>query len=228
MTDTVPTPRPNKRQLQAAATRERMLQAATDVFAEKGYQAASVGTITKRADTAHGTFYLYFRNKDDAFAQVFADLGNHMRDESRAAIIGDRYEGVAAAIRGFLSLFIRYPGLMRAMVEGMMVSPNVEALWREIRTTFSDRIAHRLERERDAGLVRMLDPHAAAQALASMSEWYAFTHLVLGDATTTPPSASELDAAVETLADLWYHAVYGVTDRSVGGPDTATPPATVS
>ena len=217
MTDTKPEPLPNKRQLQAAATRERMLQAATDVFAERGYQAASVGAITKRAETAHGTFYLYFRNKDDAFEQVFASLGEHIRDESRARLSDDRYEGVVGVIRSFLSVFIQYPGLMRAMVEGMMLSPGVETMWREMRTNFSDRIAHRLEREHDAGLVRSLDPQAAAQALASMSEWYAFTHLVLGD-STAPATVSELDAAVATLADLWYHAVYGVTDRSINGP----------
>jgi len=213
MTDAQPLPRPNKRQLQAAATRDRMLHAATEVFAEKGYQAASVGTITKRADTAHGTFYLYFRNKDDAFAQVFAGIGDEIRDESRLSLREDRYENVLGTVRSFLSVFVQYPGLMRAMVEGMMLSPQVEGIWRDMRTGFADKIAHRLEREQEADAVRGLDPHAAAQALSSMAEWYAFTHLVLGDASAAP-TVPELDAAVETLADLWYHAVYGVTDRS--------------
>src|SRR3954468_12470061 len=126
MTDAQPIPRPNKRQLQAAATRDRMLQAATEGFAEKGYQAASVGTITKRADTAHGTFYLYFRNKDDAFAQVFAGIGDQIRDESRLAPREDRYENVTGTVRSFLAVFVQYPGLMRAMVEGMMLSAQVE------------------------------------------------------------------------------------------------------
>lgn len=211
MTDAPQLPRPNKRQLQAAATRERMLQAATEVFAEKGYQAASVGTITKRADTAHGTFYLYFRNKDDAFAQVFAGIADQIRDESRLHLAEDRHENVLGTVRSFLSVFVQYPGLMRAMVEGMMLSPQVEGIWREMRTGFAGKIAHRLEREHEAGAVRALDAHAAAQALASMAEWYAFTHLVLGDATAAP-AERDLDAAVETLADLWYHAVYGVIE----------------
>jgi AcrR family transcriptional regulator len=46
----------NKRQLQAAATQEQLLAAARDVFEEKGYQATTVGAITDRAATAHGTF----------------------------------------------------------------------------------------------------------------------------------------------------------------------------
>jgi len=217
MVDAQQLPRPNKRQLQAAATRERMLQAATEIFAEKGYQAASVGTITKRADTAHGTFYLYFRNKDDAFAQVFAGIGDQVRDQSRLAPREDRYDNVLGTVRSFLAVFVQHPGLMRAMVEGMMLSTQVEGIWREMRSGFADKIARRLEREQDAGVVRALDPQAAAQALSSMAEWYAFTHLVLGD-SATPPTERELDAAVDTLADLWFHAVYGVTDRAASPP----------
>lgn len=209
---TAPHPRLNKRQLQAAETRERMLQASAAVFAERGYQAASVGAITAKADTAHGTFYLYFRNKDDAFAQVFDSLGERIRASSRAGLSDDRYEGVVGVLRGFLEVFVEHPGLMRALCEGMMLSPSVEGIWRAMRTGFSDRIAHRLEREQAAGAVRTLDPQAAAQALCSMAEWYAFTHLVLGD-PTTPATRDDLDDAVATLADLWYHAVYGVTDQ---------------
>lgn len=209
----MPEPRLNKRQQQAAETRERMLLAAGDVFAERGYQAASVGAITKRADTAHGTFYLYFKNKDDAFAQVLHAIQEQIKHDSRAALSEDRFESLAGAIRGFLIVFVQYRGLMRAFLEGMMLSPQIEASWREMRADFTTRIAHRLEREHAAGVVRALDPLAAAQALSSMSEWYAFTHLVLGD-PTSPATEDDLDDAVATLADLWYHAVYGTTDRS--------------
>lgn len=211
----MPEPRLNKRQQQAAETRDRMLTSARAVFAERGYQAASVGAITKQAETAHGTFYLYFKNKDDAFDQVLTSIQEQIKDESRAALGGDRYASLVGAIRGFLVVFVQDRGLMRAFLEGMMLSPQIEASWRAMRADFTTRIAHRLEREHAAGLVRGLDPLEAAQALASMAEWYAFSHLVLGD-PTTPATAGDVDAAVETLADLWYHAVYGVTDRSEG------------
>ena len=209
----MPEPRLNKRQLQAAETRERMLGSARDVFADRGYQAASVGAITKRADTAHGTFYLYFKNKDDAFGQVLHTIQEQITTDSRAALSEDRFDSLAGAIRGFLVVFVQYRGLMRAFLEGMMLSPEIEASWRAMRADFTTRIAHRLEREHAAGAVRTLDPLAAAQALSSMAEWYAFTHLVLGD-PTSPTTEDDVDDAVATLADLWYHAVYGITDRS--------------
>ena len=61
-----------KRQERAAATQSQLLEAAREVFCERGYQATSVAAITDAASTARGTFYLYFRNKEDVFAQLMA------------------------------------------------------------------------------------------------------------------------------------------------------------
>ena len=44
-------------------TRERLLDAALEVFLEAGYDGASLGEITKRADLGTGTLYLHFRDK---------------------------------------------------------------------------------------------------------------------------------------------------------------------
>ena len=133
-------PRLNKRQQQAVETRERMLRAAAEVLAERGYEAASVGAITTRAGIGLGTFYLYFRNKEDAFAQVFATVTDQIRERSRAGLSDDRYQGVTGVIRGLLSVFHEHPGLIRAMVEGMMASPQVTQLWRDMRADFASRL----------------------------------------------------------------------------------------
>ena len=42
---------------------ERILKAATDVFAEKGYDAAGVDEIAKRADVTKPLIYYYFKGK---------------------------------------------------------------------------------------------------------------------------------------------------------------------
>ena len=74
MTTVDETVRAGSRQQQAAATRRQLLDAAGAVFEERGYKATTVGAITDRANTAHGTFYLYFRNKEDAFCQVIESV----------------------------------------------------------------------------------------------------------------------------------------------------------
>jgi TetR/AcrR family fatty acid metabolism transcriptional regulator len=69
--------------------RARILAAAVKVFARKGYFAARVAEIAKKAGVADGTIYLYFRNKEDLLVSLFDEvMAAHLqaaRAELRAA-----------------------------------------------------------------------------------------------------------------------------------------------
>jgi AcrR family transcriptional regulator len=54
-------------------TVRRLLEAGLVEFEEAGFQAARVEDIVRRAKTSHGTFYLYFANKDDLFRTLLRD-----------------------------------------------------------------------------------------------------------------------------------------------------------
>jgi AcrR family transcriptional regulator len=58
---------------QGRQTMRRLLEAGLAVFAEMGLQATRVEDIVRRAQTSHGTFYLYFANKDDLFRTLLQD-----------------------------------------------------------------------------------------------------------------------------------------------------------
>src|SRR5690349_15980293 len=47
--------------------------AALDVFAEKGFAAAKLDEIARRAGVSKGTLYLYFEDKEDLFRAVVRD-----------------------------------------------------------------------------------------------------------------------------------------------------------
>jgi AcrR family transcriptional regulator len=194
----------SKRKEKAAATAEQLLVAARDVFETRGYQATTVGAITEAANTAHGTFYLYFKNKEDAFAKVMASVTAEMYRETQPQE-GDPREALAASTRNFFEVFRAHRGLWRCLLEGLHTSPAIEGMWLDLRRPFVDRIARDLKVLGSEGLVRPVDTDVAAHALGSMVEWFAFTHFELDE-----PSADEvtIDRAVETLTDLWYHSVF--------------------
>ena len=54
--------------------RQRILEAAVEVFARKGYFGARVSEIAKKAGVADGTIYLYFRNKEDILVSLFDEV----------------------------------------------------------------------------------------------------------------------------------------------------------
>jgi AcrR family transcriptional regulator len=58
--------REQKKQL----TEERILKAAINLFTELGYEATTVSQITKQAGIAKGTFFNYFRCKEDLICKI--------------------------------------------------------------------------------------------------------------------------------------------------------------
>ncbi len=54
-------------------TREKIVSAALELFAGKGFDKTTVDEIVNRAGVAKGTFYLYFKSKDDLVKEVAVD-----------------------------------------------------------------------------------------------------------------------------------------------------------
>src|SRR6202041_1350396 len=63
---------------QGRQTLRRLLEAGMAEFDEKGLQAVRVDDIVRRAKTSHGTFYLYFKNKEDLFRALMGDMLHDM------------------------------------------------------------------------------------------------------------------------------------------------------
>lgn len=66
--------------------RALILEAATRVFAERGFFAAQVADIARRAGIAAGTVYLYFRSKDELLITLFDRTMQEAIREGRAAL----------------------------------------------------------------------------------------------------------------------------------------------
>ena len=66
--------RSGRREQNKVENRTALLKAARAVFAEMGYGAASVRDIVRRTDLASGTFYNYFKDKDEIFEAVVGEL----------------------------------------------------------------------------------------------------------------------------------------------------------
>jgi TetR/AcrR family fatty acid metabolism transcriptional regulator len=97
--------------------RRRILDAAVHVFARKGYFAARVSDIAKKAGVADGTIYLYFRNKEDLLVRLFDEVMSVHVAEARAAVhalpsaperllaIAERHLAVLGANRDIAAVF---------------------------------------------------------------------------------------------------------------------------
>lgn len=109
------------------ATRRRLLNAAETEFGTRGYHGASVSSITQRAEIAQGTFYLYFRSKEEMFLHLVKDIGHQLRAHSAQAIAkaGNRIEAERLGLEAFLQFTTRHRGLYRIVQESQFVDPQV-------------------------------------------------------------------------------------------------------
>lgn len=92
----------------SAEKRERILQAAISVFADKGFYDARVSEIAKAAGVADGTIYLYFENKDDVLISIFQD-----RIEKLLEILGE----IAASDRKIEEKVRKIVGIQLGLLE---------------------------------------------------------------------------------------------------------------
>jgi AcrR family transcriptional regulator len=138
----------SKRERAKAANREAILSAAKRVFAQIGYGAATVRDIIRATDLASGTFYNYFRSKEEVFEALADDSAMRFRPILRDAHdrAKDFEDFVRRAILGYF-LFLRDEhgaGAVPIGERGPHVrtdTPQMMTVYEEIKASIEDAIA---------------------------------------------------------------------------------------
>ena len=128
--------RTGRREQNKAENRTALLKAARGVFAEMGYGAASVRDIVRRTDLASGTFYNYFKDKDEIFEAVVGELTSvllqrHREGRGRATTAEEFVREHYAAYFNFLAEDVELLALARSSftsVRTLLDKPDVRAL----------------------------------------------------------------------------------------------------
>lgn len=154
-----------------------------------------------------GTFYLYFRNKEDVFAQLMATSMDELYRQTLTTLDPEThvYDPNVARdrVKAFLQVAEQQGRLWRALLEAILVSPAVEETWLALRAKFHQGLADRLAIYQQRGEFRDLDPALVAASLAGMLEWHVFTSASFG----VPGPLEASDKVIDTISDLWASAV---------------------
>jgi AcrR family transcriptional regulator len=110
-----------KRARQREETRDRIVEAALEAFAERGFLGASTRDIAQRADTNQGLITYHFKSKDElwraAADRIFDRLEASMGEQIRSLTIEDPRERAREAIRAYIRFVAIHPELFRLMVD---------------------------------------------------------------------------------------------------------------
>ena len=183
------------------ATRARILEAAEDVFAELGYDAASIVKITERAGIGQGTFYLYFDGKARVFDEVVDDLNRRVRHAMSEASAGapTRLEAERRGFEGFFRFTAEHPSLYRIIRQAEFVSPG--ALRRHY-TRIVDGYVQGLTAASTAGEIGSVDPEVAAWVLMGIGEMVGMRWVLWGETREVPSAVvDEVMAMISRALD---------------------------
>jgi AcrR family transcriptional regulator len=184
------------------ATRNRLLDAGVEAFAAKGYHATRVDDVVKLARTSHGTFYLYFANKEALFGALAGEVAEETRklaeslEPLRPGDLGRH--ALRDWIQQFADLYEHYGAVIRAWTEAEIGGSEFGRLGTDLLTQFTGVIVARI----DDVAPPDLDPTIATLVLVAMLErlnYYALTEQV----------RIEPDAIAETLARVTHAALFG-------------------
>src|SRR5215475_7293688 len=114
---------------QGRQTVRRLLEAGLAEFDERGFQAVRVDDIVRRARTSHGTFYLYFSNKDDFFKALLRDALHDMGVITDAFPVVTRNDAGRAALRqwvhSFCETYTAHAAVIRILSQADVVGEEV-------------------------------------------------------------------------------------------------------
>ncbi len=105
-TDTLARQKPGKREQTKANNRRAIIEAGRYVFAELGYGETTVRDIIRKTGLASGTFYNYFKSKEEVFQAIMDENALRVRPRLRSERI--RAKNFEEWVRGMFFVFFDY------------------------------------------------------------------------------------------------------------------------
>jgi len=85
------------------AKRRQIIDGACHIFLTQGFDAASMGAIAQRAGVSKGTLYVYFKSKEELFAEIVED---QRRQQAEQIFNFDTSEDIEVVLRRLGAVFI--------------------------------------------------------------------------------------------------------------------------
>jgi AcrR family transcriptional regulator len=188
-------------------TVQRLLDAASEVFATRGYHAARVEDIVTAAKTSHGTFYLYFANKEDVLRALVLDAAEVLADHATG--LGELTPDARGRnelrrwLGGFHEQYVQYAPVLRAWVEAEIDTHEFGQLGADVLGRFAGALIDRIA----ASPALVDDPANAATVVVAMIERCCY-YSVVGQI------AANRDELVDALADGVHASLFGPGSRT--------------
>jgi len=159
------------------ARKRAMINAALDLFEKKGYHRTTIADITSRSGTSHGTFYLYFKDKNALIQEIVDTVmeATWKAVESVEPLADSSMGKVLTMIESFFQIDKRYQRMSHIFAQGASrnvktYDKKVEKVYRKVSSPFIEEI----EKGMRSGELRCKEPKTAAFEVISLVELFRY------------------------------------------------------
>jgi len=174
-----------QRSEQKQQTRQRVIGAARNLFAEHGLAKTRTADIADRAGLSHGGVFVHFPTRDELLAEVVSDIGRSITDRLHALIKEDA--DVAEILQAHLDCLQEHESsYVSFLQESRLLPRDVLRTWVGIQSAISVHIADPAEREMQNGSIRSMPIHLL------YNTWIGLVHHYLMNRKLFAPKGSVL------------------------------------
>ncbi len=196
---------------QGKHTMRKLLDAAMVAFDRRGYHATRVNDVVEIAKTSHGTFYLYFSNKEDLLRALVAEAATeaqHLYDTlNTSPELGSapQWEDVRDWVSAYSELWTRYAPLFRAWTDLGTIDPELIDVIRQTFTVMAEALSKQISPEVSGHII---DPEAAGMAVLAMLDRFHYLREFVGQPMD--------EMAIDTMTTMVYRALFNVSGERGG------------
>jgi AcrR family transcriptional regulator len=188
---------------QGRRTMRKLLDAAMVAFDQRGYHATRVNDVVEIAKTSHGTFYLYFSNKEDLLRALVTEAATEAQQLSDALGASPelggspQWDDVRGWISAYSALWIRNAPLFRAWTDLATIDPELVDVIRQTFTVMSGALAQQIGPEASGHII---DAQAAGMAVLAMLDRFHYLREFVGQPLD--------EIAIDTMTTMVYRALF--------------------
>ena len=157
-------------------TKKQLVNAAIDLFDRVGFQKTRISNIVAQAGVAQGTFYLYYKSKEEIFLDIcteFIKLFSTFLEDASDLFAGASYAEVRQNVLNFnrelIALYAANGKMARILFrEGASQGGPFKPVFDRIYTQFIYIVRNRLEQNRATGYVSFEDAETEATFLIGL------------------------------------------------------------
>ena len=182
---------PDPQQARSIRKRERILDAARQLFGVKGYDATSIEEITALSGLAAGAFYTYFRSKRQLLLVLMHELLERLNDVDL-----DPRGDLRAFLLRLFDTDLEYFGVIRAWHEASLTDAELGAMRDEVEAWTEERIVRLFRMMAESPKAR---PYRDVPAFARMMDRHFWSLLARGGSISKRAFVREIAVAADVI-----------------------------